>query len=53
MKECYGLLKRYYKQLTRQQILTLKGQIKKGDYIGFKKGLKKLIGNKNETRKFI
>ncbi len=53
MKECYDLLKKYKVKLTRQQILTLKGQIKKGDYIGFKKGLKKLIGAKNETRKFI
>lgn len=44
MKECFGLLKKYHTKLTRQQLLTLKGQIKKGDYIGFKKGLMKLIG---------
>ena len=37
------LLKKYRHKLTRQQLLTLKGQIKVGDYIGFKKGLKKLI----------
>lgn len=39
MKECFDLLKKYKHKLTRQQILTLKGQIKKEDYEGFKKGL--------------
>lgn len=43
MKECYLLLKQYHNKLSRQQTLTLKGQIKKGDYVGFKKGLKKLL----------
>lgn len=46
MKECYDLLRQYHKRLTRQQINTFKGQIKKGDYIGFKKGFKKIIGCK-------
>jgi len=43
MKECYDLLKKYHNILTRQQIQTFKGQIKSGDYIGFKKGLKKVL----------
>lgn len=46
MKECYELLKKYKHKLTRQQILTLKGQIKAGEYLGFKKGLDKLLGVK-------
>lgn len=45
MKECYDLLKKYKELLTRQQILTLKGQIKVNDITGFKKGLCKLIGS--------
>ena len=45
MKECYNLLKRYKHKLTRQQINTFKGQIKKQDYVAFKKGLLKLIAN--------
>ena len=44
MKECYDLLKKYHKKLTRQQILTLKGQIRANNLEGFKKGLMKLIG---------
>ena len=43
MNEYFKLLKKYRKQLTRQQLLTLKGQILSGDIEGFKKGLKKLI----------
>ena len=43
MKECFDLLKIYKSKLTRQQLLTFKGQIKKGDYIGFKKGLFKIM----------
>ena len=46
--EAYKILKRYKYQLTRQQIKTLKGQIKAGDIKGFFKGLKKLI-NKEEV----
>ena len=45
MKECYDLIKKYKHKLTRQQLLTLKGQIKVGDYKGFKIGLKRLIIN--------
>lgn len=43
MKECFNLLKIYKHKLTRQQLLTLKGQIKANDIVGFKKGLCKLI----------
>lgn len=43
MKECYDLLKKYHNKLTRQQINTFKGQIRKGDHIGFKKGLRRVI----------
>lgn len=43
MKECYQLLKSYKNLLTRQQILTLKGQIKAGNYEGFKNGLKTIL----------
>ena len=49
MKECYDLLKKYHDKLTRQQILTFKGQIKKGNYVGFKKGIKKVLGGLNAT----
>ena len=45
MKECFMLLKKYKHKLTRQQIQTLKGQIKANDIVGFKKGLCKLIGS--------
>ena len=43
MKEYLKLLKKYRKHLTRQQLLTLRGQILNGDYDGFKKGLKKVL----------
>lgn len=46
MKECYMLLKKYKHKLTRQQLLTLKGQIKANDLIGFKKGINKLLNEK-------
>lgn len=42
MKENYRLLKEYRYLLTRQQFLTLKGQLFKGDIEGFRKGLFKL-----------
>ncbi len=55
MKICYGnrhngktleinykLLKQYRYLLTRQQFLTLKGQLLKGDIEGFRKGLFKI-----------
>ena len=50
MKECFDLLKRYKYKLTRQQILTLKGQIKKGDYIGFRKVINKLTKEINYAK---
>ncbi len=43
MNEYIKLLKKYRKRLTRQQLLTLKGQILSGDIEGFKKGFKRLI----------
>lgn len=45
--EAYKILKRYKYQLTRQQVSTLKGQIKAGDIKGFFKGLKKLINKED------
>lgn len=47
MEEAYKILKRYKYQLTRQQVNTLKGQIKAGDIKGFYKGLKKLINKED------
>lgn len=43
MNEYLKLLKKYRNKLTRQQLLTLRGQILNGDIEGFKKGLKKLV----------
>ena len=42
-------LHQYKKQLTRQQLKTLRGQILAGDLTGAEKGLKKLtqMGNSN------
>lgn len=37
------LLKQYKSRLTKQQYKTFKGQILKGDFVGFKKGLKKVL----------
>lgn len=37
--DCYKLLKTYKYRLSKQQYKTLKGQIKSGDYDGFRKGL--------------
>ena len=39
----YKLLKQYRCKLNKQQYLTIKGQIKKGDLDGAYKGLKKCI----------
>lgn len=50
MKECFDLLKKYKHKLTRQQILTLKGQIKANDIVGFKKGLRNIIRSIYEKR---
>lgn len=52
MKECYKLLERYHRYLTRQQLLTLKGQIKSGNYDGFKKGLKKLVYERKHIQRY-
>lgn len=43
MKECFDILKRYKHKLSRQQILTFKGQILAKDYRGFKKGISKIM----------
>lgn len=53
MKECYKLLEKYHRYLTRQQLLTLKGQIKTNDIIGFKKGLKRLLDKKIVKRLYL
>ena len=45
--EAYKILKRYKYQLTRQQVNTLKGQIKAGDLKGFYKGLKKILNKED------
>ena len=39
----YKLLKHYKYKLTKQQYLTIKGQIRKGDLEGAYKGINKLI----------
>lgn len=46
IRECMLVLKKYRRFLTRQQITTLKGQIMKGDYLGFQKGLDTLLDRK-------
>ena len=43
MNEYIKLLKKYKNKLTRQQLLTLRGQILNGDIEGFKKGLLKCL----------
>ena len=50
IKQCFILLDQYRYNLTKQQKKTFKGQILKGDYNGFRKGLfneikRKLIGD--------
>lgn len=42
--ELYKLLKKYKNKLTRQQINTIKGQIRSKDLLGAYKGIKKLVG---------
>ena len=39
IKECFILLKKYRKNLSRQQITTFKGQILSGNIDGFRTGL--------------
>ena len=43
IKESFILLKRYRKQLSRQQITTFKGQILSGNIDGFRTGLFNVI----------
>ena len=43
MTDYFRLLDKYKKQLTKQQYLTFKGQIKSGDTQGFIKGLQKVL----------
>ena len=44
--ECYKLLKCYKYRINRQQYLTFKGVINKGEYDAFRTGLFNLIKNK-------
>ena len=53
MNEYIKLLKKYRKRLTRQQLLTLRGQILTGDIDGFKKGLRKVLTNDRRTIQHI
>ena len=48
MNEYIKLLKKYHKRLTRQQLLTLRGQILNGNIEGFKKGLQNILRRKND-----
>ena len=50
MKESYlyDYLKKIKYKLNKQQYLTIKGQIKKGDLVGAYKGIKKILGGINE-----
>ena len=47
MNKYLKLLKKYHKILTRQQLLTLRGQILNGDIEGFKKGLQNILRREN------
>ena len=49
MNEVLSLLKLYKKQLTSQQIKTLKGQVLSGDEAGALKGLLKLTKGVSEN----
>ena len=44
-KRVYMLLKKFKKVFTKQQYLTIKGQIKSGDYQGVYKGIMKRLAN--------
>lgn len=46
IKECFILLKRYRKNLSRQQVTTFKGQILSGNIDGFRTGLFNVIKRK-------
>lgn len=43
-KKAYLLLKRYGRELTKQQYKTIKGQIKAGDTAGAIAGLLRIVG---------
>ena len=45
MNDYLKILKKYCNKLTKQQLLTLRGQILSGNIEGFKKGLKKILKN--------
>lgn len=49
MNEYLKLLKKYRNKLTRQQLLTLRGQVLNGDIDGFKKGLQKCLSKCHKT----
>lgn len=51
MNEVLSLLKLYKKQLTTQQIKTLKGQVLSGDEAGALKGLLKIIQREKDCAK--
>ena len=46
MNEKYKILETYKNKLSKQQYRTLKGQINKGDYKGFRKGLETILKRK-------
>lgn len=43
-------LKKYRTKLTRQQLMTLRGQIKSGDPGAAQKGLRKLLARKESIK---
>lgn len=47
----YRMLKIYKDRFTKHEISTIKGQIKKGDYFGAEKGIKKVIRRYNNEFK--
>lgn len=48
--ELYKMLAHNKYKFTTQQFKTIKGQIKKGDYFGAKKGILKIIYGYNKAR---
>ena len=48
--ELYKMLAHNKYKFTTQQFKTIKGQIKKGDYFGAKKGILKIIHGYNKAR---
>ena len=47
----YKLIKKYKSLLTKQQYLTIKGQIKKNELLAAYKGIIKCLNNNLERRK--